>query len=227
MSAGMETRGFVVIGRGSSTCALSTPWTVAESMPEARASANASSRFGPTCALVPAWASWWQVPHFWMKSTRPRVVSGLLVPQPAAISASSAPRARTETARSGFSDLDIGREAGGILYVAAPVPGASRLGRWIGLRLSARCRKTGHQRLGHAGERRYVGGDPLGRDGAHAARFGADDGREEDGRRARDRRRATGSADHHGAGRPALGRQRGGPRYRARPRPPARQRARR
>src|ERR1700761_8743133 len=59
------------------------PSIVAASKPPAsRAAAKASSRFGPIVAVVPAWASVWQTPHFCVKRIRPRATSGLVVPQP-------------------------------------------------------------------------------------------------------------------------------------------------
>ena len=55
--------------------------------------------------VVPAWAIAWQVPHFWMKRTRPRSTSALLVPQPEAGSATAARAARTSRGRMGFGEL--------------------------------------------------------------------------------------------------------------------------
>ncbi len=90
MSAGIETAGLPLSGRGFSTCALTMPSIVSLFSPISRAEAKASSRLGPISAVVPAWARTWQTPHFWMKRTRPRVVSALVVPQPDA--ATTTPR---------------------------------------------------------------------------------------------------------------------------------------
>src|SRR6185312_9035185 len=81
--AGIEAAGLPFEGRGLSTCALTIPSIVAASKPPAsRAAAKASSRLGPIVAVVPAWASAWQTPHLVSKRTRPRAMSGLVVPQP-------------------------------------------------------------------------------------------------------------------------------------------------
>src|ERR1700744_5340484 len=83
MLAGIEAAGLPFEGRGVSIWSLTMPSTVASSKPPtSRAAAKASSRFGPIVAVVPAWASVWQTPHFCVKRIRPRAMSGLVVPQP-------------------------------------------------------------------------------------------------------------------------------------------------
>src|ERR1700761_5606465 len=96
--AGIEAAGLPFEGRGLSTWALTTPSTVAPSMPTSRAAANASSRFGPIFAVVPACARVWQPPQSLVKRTRPRAMSGLVVPQPE-ITTTAATRATMGTSR--------------------------------------------------------------------------------------------------------------------------------
>ncbi len=76
MSAGIETAGLLLLGRGYSTWALTTPSTVPPPSPAARAAAKASSRLGPTCAVVPAWASVWQTPQFSTEEDAPALGVG-------------------------------------------------------------------------------------------------------------------------------------------------------
>ena len=64
--------------------------------------------WGRSCAVVPASASVWQVPHFWMKRTRPRLdVRGGGAAARGAISATAASAARASRARMGFGSLVI------------------------------------------------------------------------------------------------------------------------
>src|SRR5436190_21856091 len=96
----METLGLALLGRGLSTCALTTPAIVSGSMPTARAWAKAASRSGPICAVLPASLREWQVAHLLVNSCRPRSTLPVwATPQPDPVSnaipesASAAPRA--------------------------------------------------------------------------------------------------------------------------------------
>ena len=75
-------------------------------------------------ALVPASAISWQTPHFLMKSTRPRAVSAVLVPQPEAASARAA---RTASASRGRMRVEsfvmCGAERAGVYMPGPPEKG--------------------------------------------------------------------------------------------------------
>src|SRR4051812_21486129 len=183
MSAGIETRALPLFSRGNSTCALTTPSIVSESLPPSRAAAKASSRLGPTWAVVPAWASVWQTPHFCVNNVRPRAVSAVLVPHPEATAAKAAMATSASSGVMSFERWRMGQSAGGSLYVSPVAERPVRHRRWGRLEAIRTSLKTTRGEAGNAGEGRNVGGDadrgPL----PHAARGGGEDGRERDGRR--------------------------------------------
>ena len=83
--------GIAPSGLGSWICPSTTPRTVLRSRPSSMLARKASSRFGPTMPLVPAWASVWQEPHFATKAFLPAIRLALspplTLPQPEAASA--------------------------------------------------------------------------------------------------------------------------------------------
>src|SRR4051812_50143360 len=120
MSRGIETRGSPLTSRGYSTCALTTPSIVSLSFPIDLATANASSRFGPIWAEVPACASSWQTPHFWTNSVRPRAGSAVVVPQPEAVTTKATIAKGASSGEIGFGGGNIGGNGRGGVYGGAP-----------------------------------------------------------------------------------------------------------
>src|SRR4029077_17972114 len=198
--AGIEAAGLPFEGRGASTWALTIPSTVAASKPPAsRAAAKASSRLGPMVAVVPAWASVRQTPHLEVKRTRPRAMSGFVVPQPE-ITMTVATRATMgKSRRMGLGRFCITGEAGRSLYVEAPVTAFAtrvRQGTFASNRTSAFTRQ---EEAGNAGEGWHVRGLGDGGAVAHAAPGGGGDGGVQCRRRAGDRRRGADAGDRHRA----------------------------
>ena len=152
--------------------------------------------WGRSGAVVPACASVWQVPHFWMKRTRPRV--GVGGGRAAARGgqrdgrqggegeqrADGVRRAWASTARSAPESICRGRRRKRLAR-------ACRSGRLEAIRTNSQTeREEGAQMQVRDGMSEVVAdGRPV----AHAARGGGDDGREGDRRGAGQRRRDAGA----------------------------------